>query len=523
MSSCRLTSRVFSLTWIWLQTDFLSCFLCCVLLLLQFRFSVVVDCSCGGPPLFLAVLHGPPCANGFNFFAAIVLCRPSGRPSGWRFWHDISGSSLTIFCQGSRRSLLPVRARHHSACPCALTLTPPPPPPSRRSGRFNLGPSPTFAGSCTPRFRLAEPSVPPSLGRGGGRRAAHAGTGGRAPRPARPTISPPGRREPPLPRRETGALARANGAGERPTCRGAPAPRRPRAQGARTRLDRVSSPPSSRRARAPPVPRSAHHPALSRAGAVASGEPRSSSYAVSPARVSMAAAHPPPPRRRHGMATAMAPWPHRRHPHGHAPTCAATACPMAPTAPIRPRPRPWPTACLGLGAASGGPRGGGGGHGLDGLRPRCRRRRRRPRSARRAKEREASLAQANARVDAALNNMTQGLCMFDAQEKLVVCNERYLKMYDLPADIVKPGCSLAEILELRKEAGNFSADIDTYLVGSAPPIRAWRICLHDHASRRRPRDRAAEPGGARRRLGRDARGHHRAPARGSAHRAHGTA
>ena len=80
-------------------------------------------------------------------------------------------------------------------------------------------------------------------------------------------------------------------------------------------------------------------------------------------------------------------------------------------------------------------------------------------------ERETSLAEANARVDAALNNMTQGLCFFDAQEKLVVCNERYLKMYDLPADIVKPGCSLAEILKLRKAAGNFSADIDQYLAG----------------------------------------------------------
>ncbi len=79
------------------------------------------------------------------------------------------------------------------------------------------------------------------------------------------------------------------------------------------------------------------------------------------------------------------------------------------------------------------------------------------------KERETSLEEANARVDAALNNMTQGLCMFDAQEKLVVCNERYLKMYDLPADIVKPGCHLSEILKLRKAAGNFSADIDQYL------------------------------------------------------------
>lgn len=79
------------------------------------------------------------------------------------------------------------------------------------------------------------------------------------------------------------------------------------------------------------------------------------------------------------------------------------------------------------------------------------------------KERETKLAEANARVDAALNNMTQGLCMFDVDERLVVCNERYLKMYNLPADIVKPGCSLADILKLRKTAGNFSPDIDQYL------------------------------------------------------------
>ena len=80
------------------------------------------------------------------------------------------------------------------------------------------------------------------------------------------------------------------------------------------------------------------------------------------------------------------------------------------------------------------------------------------------KERETRLAEANARVDTALNNMTQGLCMFDTEEHLVVCNERYLKMYHLPPDVVKPGCSLTKILELRKEAGNFSADIDQYLV-----------------------------------------------------------
>src|SRR5579871_4806745 len=34
---------------------------------------------------------------------------------------------------------------------------------------------------------------------------------------------------------------------------------------------------------------------------------------------------------------------------------------------------------------------------------------------------------------AALNNMTQGLCMFDGAGRLVLCNERYLRMYELKA------------------------------------------------------------------------------------------
>src|SRR5574341_831295 len=34
----------------------------------------------------------------------------------------------------------------------------------------------------------------------------------------------------------------------------------------------------------------------------------------------------------------------------------------------------------------------------------------------------------NLRITAALDNMTQGLCMFDANARLIICNERYLEM-----------------------------------------------------------------------------------------------
>ena len=68
----------------------------------------------------------------------------------------------------------------------------------------------------------------------------------------------------------------------------------------------------------------------------------------------------------------------------------------------------------------------------------------------------------NARMRVALNNMSQGLCMFDRNERLVVCNQRYTEMYKLPEHIVKPGTTLAGLLEYRASAGTFSRKIEDY-------------------------------------------------------------
>ena len=63
----------------------------------------------------------------------------------------------------------------------------------------------------------------------------------------------------------------------------------------------------------------------------------------------------------------------------------------------------------------------------------------------------------------ALNNMSQGLCMFDADANLLVCNERYLEMYGLSRDVVAPGVNLRTILLHRKERGNFAGDPEIYV------------------------------------------------------------
>jgi diguanylate cyclase (GGDEF)-like protein len=66
------------------------------------------------------------------------------------------------------------------------------------------------------------------------------------------------------------------------------------------------------------------------------------------------------------------------------------------------------------------------------------------------------------RLDRAVNNMTQGLLLFDASQRLVVCNQRYIEMYGLSADIVKPGCSFRDIIAHRKATGSFTGDVDQY-------------------------------------------------------------
>jgi diguanylate cyclase (GGDEF)-like protein len=80
------------------------------------------------------------------------------------------------------------------------------------------------------------------------------------------------------------------------------------------------------------------------------------------------------------------------------------------------------------------------------------------------KQQEENLRIRNLQFDTAINNMSQGLCFFDAAQRLIVCNDRYVEMYDLPPDRVGPGTPLAEIVDMRFQAGSFPAmSRDEYL------------------------------------------------------------
>jgi diguanylate cyclase (GGDEF)-like protein len=73
------------------------------------------------------------------------------------------------------------------------------------------------------------------------------------------------------------------------------------------------------------------------------------------------------------------------------------------------------------------------------------------------REQKETLRTRNVQFDTAINNMSQGLCFFDSDHRLIVCNERFVEIYNIPADRVYPGMKLTEIVDLRIEAGSFPA------------------------------------------------------------------
>jgi diguanylate cyclase (GGDEF)-like protein/PAS domain S-box-containing protein len=80
------------------------------------------------------------------------------------------------------------------------------------------------------------------------------------------------------------------------------------------------------------------------------------------------------------------------------------------------------------------------------------------------RQQEENLRIRHFQFDTAINNMSQGLCFFDAAHQLIVCNDRYVDMYDLPRGRVGPGTPLTEIVDMRFNAGSFPAmSRDEYL------------------------------------------------------------
>ena len=77
-------------------------------------------------------------------------------------------------------------------------------------------------------------------------------------------------------------------------------------------------------------------------------------------------------------------------------------------------------------------------------------------------ESQRRLALEKERLDTAINNMTQGLLLYDSDARIILCNQRYLEMYNLSPDVVKAGCHFRDLILHRKETGSFRGDVDEF-------------------------------------------------------------
>ena len=94
--------------------------------------------------------------------------------------------------------------------------------------------------------------------------------------------------------------------------------------------------------------------------------------------------------------------------------------------------------------------------------------------------RKADLVEQNRRFNVALANMSQGLCMFDADQKLLVCNDRYIEIYDLSKDLAAPGTPFRKIIESRIAKGHFVGDdpqkyLEERLASARDPVSTTKV------------------------------------------------
>lgn len=89
------------------------------------------------------------------------------------------------------------------------------------------------------------------------------------------------------------------------------------------------------------------------------------------------------------------------------------------------------------------------------------------------------LREQHRRLDIAVSNMAQGLLLYDNSERLVLCNQQFLHMFRLSPEIIKPGCTLREIIQHRKDTGSFTGDVDEYCERLREGSKSGQISVHE--------------------------------------------
>jgi diguanylate cyclase (GGDEF)-like protein len=91
---------------------------------------------------------------------------------------------------------------------------------------------------------------------------------------------------------------------------------------------------------------------------------------------------------------------------------------------------------------------------------------------------EAEIRTQFERLNAAINNMPQGLCMYDNEQKLIICNKRYAEIYGIDAAYTKPGTPLRAILEDHVAKGASPENIEQYVDQRLAAVAARKPFYH---------------------------------------------
>ncbi|AUC99876.1 hypothetical protein CWS35_28130 [Bradyrhizobium sp. SK17] len=75
---------------------------------------------------------------------------------------------------------------------------------------------------------------------------------------------------------------------------------------------------------------------------------------------------------------------------------------------------------------------------------------------------DARLATERRNLVTAVNNIPQGLVLYDASARIIICNSPYIEMFGLSPDVAKPGCTMQRLIAHRQETGSFDGDVDEF-------------------------------------------------------------
>jgi diguanylate cyclase (GGDEF)-like protein len=72
------------------------------------------------------------------------------------------------------------------------------------------------------------------------------------------------------------------------------------------------------------------------------------------------------------------------------------------------------------------------------------------------------LAAERRQLSVAVNNIPQGLVLYDSSARIIICNQPYIEMFGLSPDVAKQGCTMQRLIQHRKETGSFDGDVDAF-------------------------------------------------------------